>query len=455
VTASPGLGVRASGDAPAPAEGSRPLVVNGALAAAAVTVTGLVALIPLVLAGWIAAPHAGIGLPGVLRAATALWLAAHHAGFVLHSAGRIGMLPLGLALLPGALLWRAGRWAVRRGQVTRLTGAGFATLAIAAPYAAICGALALAAGSPLATPSLVQAVTAGFLLAGCAGGLGAAHAVAPWGQLARLLPPRPRSVVLGTAGSLAVLAAGGAVLAGASLATHLAGFTSLDQALAPGLVGTVLLLLVQLAYLPNAVGWAVCYALGPGFAFGAGTVIAPTGSALGPLPVFPLLAALPGGAIPGWASVVVLVLPYLAGAFGGVLLVRAAPAPAAEVAPLWGFTCGAATGCVTGVLAAFSGGPLGSHRLAAVGPSAWQAGLVATLEVGVAAAIAAGIANWLLLRRDPALASAGSRPAVPAQAGLAGSGEDGHHIYLDPWGTGADDEEEPGGYPTLGPSSLP
>jgi hypothetical protein len=39
-------------------------------------VTGLVILTPLVLVGWIAAPHAGLGLPGVLRTATGLWLAA-------------------------------------------------------------------------------------------------------------------------------------------------------------------------------------------------------------------------------------------------------------------------------------------------------------------------------------------------------------------------------------------
>ena len=78
------------------------------------------------------------------------------------------------------------------------------------------------------------------------------------------------------------------------------------------------------------------------------------------------------------------------------------------------FACGAATGVVTGVLAAFSGGPLGSGRLAMVGPSGWQAGLVATLEVGVAAAVAAGVANWLRLRREPGLAEALAAPGGPA-----------------------------------------
>src|SRR6266487_4588497 len=96
----------------------RPLAVTGAMAACAVMVTGLVILTPLVLVGWIAAPHAGLGLPGVLRTATGLWLAAHHVGFALEGARRIGMLPLGLVLIPGALLWRAGRWIVQIGRAS-------------------------------------------------------------------------------------------------------------------------------------------------------------------------------------------------------------------------------------------------------------------------------------------------------------------------------------------------
>ena len=424
-------------------------------------VTGLVILTPLVLVGWIAAPHAGLGLPGVLRAATGLWLAAHHVGFALHGAGRIGMLPLGLVLIPGALLWRAGRWVVQTGQVSGLSEAGYAAIALAAPYAVLCGALALASRSTLAAPSLPQAVIAGFLIAFCAGGLGGARALAPWDRLARLLPPRPRSIVFGTAGTLAVLTAVGAILAGASLATHLREFSALNGALGAGAVGTVLLLLVQLAYVPNAVGWAVCFMLGPGFAFGTGTVVAPTGAALGPLPAFPLLAALPSGphgSIPSWASVAVLAMPYLAGAFGGVLLVRVAPSPAAEIAPLWGFASGAATGCVIGVLAAFSGGPLGSGRLAVVGPSAWQAGLVATLEAGVAAAVAAGIANWLLLRREPELAAARAAPRPAGDGDRARNdvdGDDGHRIFVDPWADDGEPRDGSGRRAPPGPSELP
>ena len=126
----PEAGTRPGYRVPVPARGgARPLVVSGALAASVVTVTGLVILTPLVLAGWIAAPHSGLGLPGVVRTATCLWLAAHHVEMTLSGAGRIGMLPLGLVLIPGALLWRAGRWMVRTGELTKLSHVGYAAVA--------------------------------------------------------------------------------------------------------------------------------------------------------------------------------------------------------------------------------------------------------------------------------------------------------------------------------------
>jgi hypothetical protein len=346
--------------------------------------------------------------------------------------------------------------------VSRLAEVGYAALALAVPYALLAGALALASRSPLAAPSLLQAVVAGFLLALVAGGLGGARALAPWRRLVRLLPPQPRCLVLGSVGALTVLIGSGAILAGASLATSMGGFRSVNSALAPGVVGGVLLLLAQIGYVPNAIIWAVCFSLGPGFAFGTGTVVAPTGSALGPLPMLPMLAALPSGAhfvVPAWASVAVLSVPYLAGAFGGLLTVRTAPTRAIEVAPLWGFGCGVVTGGAMAVLAAFAGGPLGSGRLTAVGPSGWQAGLVTTLEVGVAAAVTAGLVNWLWMRRQPVTAdgppSWTEGPGdVPADVVDEAEDDGGHRIYLDPW---ADDEDgsREGDRPRPGPASLP
>ena len=435
---------------------ARPLVVTGGIAAFAAAASGLAALTTLTAIGWITAPHVGLGtgLGGVLRTAALLWLVAHHVGVTVHGAGRIGLLPLGLVLLPGALLALAGRWVVHAGAVTRLRHVGYAAIALALPYTLLAGAVAVASRNSQAAPSLWQAVVASFLLALVAGGLGAARGLAPWSRLARLMPARPRSVILGMLGACALLTAAGAALAGASLAAHLTQVKAATDALAPGAAGAALLLLAQLAYAPNAIIWAVAYVLGPGFAFGAGTVVAPTGSALGALPVFPMLAALPSGprsAGPAWLTVLVLATPYLAGVFAGVVTVRVAPTPVIEAAALWGFAAGAATGALAGLAAAFAGGPLGDGRLATVGPSGWQVGLVAMLQIGVTAALTAAAANWLILRRTtprrprrrpPEEASHAPEPAPAAgiPVGVIDETDDagGHRIYLNPW---ADQDE--------------
>jgi len=469
----PGTGTSAPGKNSAPGKrgaarngagpGDRSLAAAGAVAAVAVTGTGVAVLALLALIGWIAAPHQGVGLPDVLRMAAALWLVGQHVGFTFRGAGRIGLLPLGLVLLPGALLWRAGQWVVRTAQVRRLRHVGYGAVALALPYALLTGGLALASRSALESSSLLQSVAWGLLLALAAGGLGGARALAPWPQLVRLLPARPRSVVVGVAGALATLAATGALVAGIALAVHVHEAAVLERDLAPGVIGTVLLFLLEVGYLPNAVIWAIAFCLGPGFAFGSGTVVGPTGSALTQLPAFPMLAALPPGlhaAMPGWIGPAVLAAPYLAGVLGGALLVRAAPTLALDTAPLLGLACGAVSGILLGLLAAVSGGPLGDGRLAAVGPSAWQVGVIAALEIGVSAAVTAGLANYRALRMTGALAghrgapsaAASVRVAPPAADPAANRAGDGHVIYLDPW---AGDPPSSRRRPRPGPSALP
>jgi hypothetical protein len=294
-------------------------------------------------------------------------------------------------------------------------------------------------------------------------------------------------------GAAAILGLVGSVLAAVSLVAHLSEFRAASDALGPGLGGAALLLLAQLSYLPNAIIWAVAYTLGPGFAFGAGTVVAPTGTVLGAVPAFPMLAALPSGPHPGgpaWVPVLVLAMPYVAGVFAGVVTVRIAPTPMIEAAPLWGFAAGTAAGVLAGLAAAFSGGSLGDGRLAAVGPSGFQVGLVAILEIGVTAALAAAAANWVILRRatrrtrhttksgttlppapdfgsssDPGHDSgswagldSGSWPGLAKTGALTGvvdenDDADGHRIYLNPWATAEDDDGEVDWSPQQPPAS--
>ncbi|MCD0453164.1 DUF6350 family protein [Actinocorallia sp. API 0066] len=389
---------------------ARPLAVTGMVAAAWSVALGLVVLTTVTLAGWATAPHdtgIGDGLPGVFRFAVNFWLVAHHAGFDAE-VGRVGLLPLGLTLLPAALLYRSGGWIIRAAEsrYRQRIGVLQVALLLAAPYATFAVALALIARMPNLQPSPWQAFIAAFTLAVLAGGLGAARAISASrgrvrsgvGALLRLLPDRPRSVVTGVLGALAVLVAAGAILVGASLAVNHREAADLYTMLAPGRPGGALLLLVELLYLPNAVIWGVSFAVGPGFAVGAGTSVSPTGVFLGALPTFPPLAALPEPGPAPVVSLVALLAPFVAGIVGGALTVRSFPSTVYEAAPLWGFLSGALTGAVMTGLAALSGGPLGDGRMATMGPSAWRVGLLTALEVGLAAACAAWIVNWWMFR---------------------------------------------------------
>jgi Family of unknown function (DUF6350) len=450
-------------------DGTGRLLAAGASAACIAAGAGLAVLLILVLVGWVAAPHSGLGLIGVLRTAAVLWLVGHHVTVQVTDAGQIGMLPLGLVALPGALLWRAGRAVVRGHRVTGPHEVLAAALAVAGPYAALAGGLAVASRSHLAAASIPQALLASFLIAFVAAGFGAARALAPWAQLGALMSARTRSVLVGTVGSLAVLTAAGAMATALALAGEVHRFGDVYRLLDPGVVGAGLLLLAQIAYLPNAVLWAIAYMLGPGFAVGAGTVAAPSGSVLGAMPAFPLLAALPTGSRgsgPDWLAVLMLAFPYLAGAAGGVLVARISPTAALESAPIRGFCCGLLTGIVLGVGAAFAGGPLGDGRLAVVGPSPWQVAAVAALEVGIAAAVTAGAVNWWSVRPHPACQPAAPPtrgappPAAPAKRpgavgpwSSSGTDDHGHVIYLDRWGS--DPDREPPPRRSGGPSALP
>ncbi|WP_049566657.1 cell division protein PerM [Nonomuraea sp. SBT364] len=403
-------------------ETRRPLPVSGMLAAACTLGVGLAVLTTLTLVGWIAAPRGtlGSGLPGVFRTAAQIWLAAHHAGFEIPG-GRVGLLPIGLMVLPAVLLYKAGRWmardadlrlrlparlpknsprekaaARRRAQLLLVAQAG---VSLAAPYALLAGLIALVTGNEITQPYIGEALLSHFLLAFAVGTVATARTIGPWRAMLRLLPERVRALTVGTAVATALLVLFGLGLVLVAVAINFDQVRALSDVLSPGVVGGLLLLLVQALYLFNVVIWASSYIAGPGFAIGADTLVAPTGVQLGTVPSLPLLGALPeSGPVPAW-MMAVIALPFAAGAVAGVVVARMSPSPAYEAAPLWGFLTGVTSGLVAGLLAALSGGPIGGGRLTAVGPSAWEVALSVALEVGVAAGISAGVTNLLLLNR--------------------------------------------------------
>jgi Family of unknown function (DUF6350) len=420
------------------------VVLHGSLIAAAAALSGLAAPAAVVLVAWVA--DAGPGSTGTdaVRAAADAWLLAHGGGLTV-PAGHVRGIPLGLTVLAALVLHRAGASLARAVEVPDLRAAGRAVAALAVPYGLLAAAIAKVAATGTAASSAPLAGVGALLLAGLAGGRGVLRAAELGPALVRRvpawLPAVARAVVTGVG---ALVAAGLAVLL-VALVWHAGRFAELVGALQPGFVGGVILLLGCVLLVPNGALWAVAYAAGPGFTVGAGTGISPFGATLGPVPAFPLLAALPGDGTPPPAVRAALLLPVLAGVLTGWVVGRRLPAadgagrlPAVltgRIARLatYGLLAGGLVAVVTAVLAVLAGGALGPGYLAAVGPSGWQVAAALAVEVGIPAAVAAAVvpdpdrervAKPGPAGRRPAAEPAGRRPAAESDRGHAAGAED-------------------------------
>jgi hypothetical protein len=159
--------------------------------------------------------------------------------------------------------------------------------------------------------------------------------------------------------------------------------------------------LVNAAFLPNASLFAGSWLLGPGFAVGGGTLVSPGAVVLGPLPVFPLLAALPAvGTPPGWAGALMAVPPLVAAVFAFRAL-RGRLLRWDQVA-LAGCGGGIVAGFGFAVLASFAGGAAGPGRMRHVGPFVPDVLVHAVTACGVGALLGALVLVLLRRRSAPA-----------------------------------------------------
>lgn len=398
--------------------GRRPSTVWVAfLAAAAAALAGLAVTGALVLVGWGLSPSGG-SAGGAVRLAAQAWLLGHH-GTLLLALGDVGLAPLGLTLLPAALLYKAGGSVGRtlsfdQAEHARLSTAVKAVVALASTYAVLVVLVTGLASTDAVQVEPVSTLIGAFLLAATAGSVGLVRGSPLGERILDLLPLGARAALPAAAAATGALVAAGALLAGLSLVGHHGQFARLSHTLAPGVVGSVSLLLLGILCVPNAAVWAAAYTTGPGFAVGTGTTVTAFGVTLGPVPAFPLLAALPGAETPPGAVRLVFVAPLVAGVFAGVLAAHRDPTAPPKVAAGWATVAGGLAGLAFAVLAALSGGPLGSGRMAALGPSPWQVGLAAAVELAAVAAPVAALTAWSAQRypAEGAAATAGTeKPA--------------------------------------------
>ncbi|HXU96584.1 MAG TPA: DUF6350 family protein [Jiangellaceae bacterium] len=370
-----------------PAWGSTVPWLAGVLAAAWALVAGLaIAALPAILVWIDEGASAPVGDP--VRVGVQIWLAGHRAGLQIGDAD-VQFAPLGMTVVAILLLYRAARWAAHTAGVSTLRKAVLVVLPAVGLYAV--GAWGLAMWSMTMSVSvdpLVASVWAG-LTAAVGTGVGVVHEADLGGRLTARLPAWAVPVLGGAAVAVAGLLAVGALLVAISAIAHSDRIAAVAEALDPDLPGMLALAMAGAALVPNAVVWAASYALGPGFALGAGTSVAPGAVELGIVPALPALAAVPADA-PGPWGWLVLAGPIGVGVLTGAGIRRiSASGRAGMVGEAFGAAVTAAL--LMAGLATLSGGSVGAARMSVVGPVPWEPALATFLVVGIPAVMVAAL----------------------------------------------------------------
>jgi hypothetical protein len=349
----------------------------------------------LAVIGWFLADAGAHGqTTDALRVGADAWLVGHGAQLTL-SGVPLGIVPLTLTGLIAMVLFRSGRWAAATSQpADDDRSVLLAATVLTGIYVVIAVVTCTLVAQDSASPSLGRAILGALLLSGVAGTLGLAAGTGRLRAWVDLVPGWVRSVAYGACAGFALLVAASAVLVVAALATGLNEAASVMTGLHLGAGDHVMYALATLAVAPNAVLFGCAYLLGPGFAVGTGTVVSPTLVALGPVPAFPLLAALPGdGPTPGWA-VGLLAVPVLVGATGAVLAQRSYGVTAYDSAALRGFASGFGAALVTTVAIALAGGPMGTGRMADIGASTSEVFVAAVMAMSLGGLVAGVVTAW-------------------------------------------------------------
>jgi hypothetical protein len=377
----------------------RPLTVSAALAALGAAATAMVIFMGVAVIGWFLADAGAHGATtDALRVGADAWLMGHGAHLSV-SGVPVGIVPLTLTTVIAVIVHRSGRWAAATSQPTD----DDKTLALAATiftgiYVVVAVVTCVLATKDGASPGLGRAIIGALLLAGVAGTLGLASGTGRLDVWVELVPGWVRSVAYGAWSAVLLLGAASAALALVAFVAGLSDAATMMSELRLGPGDYVMYALVTLAVVPNAVLFATAYLLGPGFAVGTGTVVSPTVVSLGPVPAFPLLAALPGdGATPPWA-VGLLAVPVLVGAAGAVRAQRSYGVTAYDSAALRGFGCGFGAALLTTLVVALAGGPMGTGRMADIGAPVGEV-LVASVMAMSLGGLLAGVATAWWQRR--------------------------------------------------------
>jgi len=284
-------------------------------------------------------------------------------------------------------------------QARRSESSASSVVGLAVGYGLASGLLAGWARLGATRAPVASSLLAGLLFVTLVGGGARA-----WDALGPRLTQRQRRIGRAALAIGVCYLAMSALLVGGSLAWHLGTAAELQRQVAPGVAGLPVALL-GLAAVPNALIAGTGYLTGPGVHLGSHTAVSALAVEHGPLPAFPLLAAVPTSASPLLGLSLIAVTGLLAG-YVSLRLVSvgrwsARLLDAAAAAVLAGGSLAAG--------AALAGGGIGTGALAQVGSAWWAVGAGAVAFP----ALAAGL--WTLVAHLRPAWLAGRQPVSPAE----------------------------------------
>jgi Family of unknown function (DUF6350) len=387
--------------APSPSEDvRRPLAIGAGIAGGVASGAVLMACMALGLVAWFASDAGAHGdTRDAIRIGADGWLLAQGAHLDLTIA-TITLTPLGLTALCAYVAFRLGRWAGLTSDVEDARTALLGSVVMAGIYGVVVMVTAVLASIEQAQPHLFRAFVGGFVVAFLGGGLGIVSGSGLLGKWRLRLPETLVAITVGAVSAVLMMFAASALLLATALVLDLGPAANVLSQLHTDTSGALLYLVVVAAVAPNAALMSGAYLLGPGFAVGTGTIVSPSVVVLGPLPAFPLLAALPdNGPTPWWTTLLVAV-PVALGLLAAALMTRRFPVPGYELGAVRGLGAGAGGGLLLGLLVAAAGGAVGPGRMADVGAPLIDTLVAATVAMGVGGLVGGVFMTWWVRRQS-------------------------------------------------------
>ncbi|MGH3414705.1 MAG: cell division protein PerM [Marmoricola sp.] len=387
---------------PGPKEPSdlRRLVAAAALGALVSVAVTLVVCMAVAVIGWFLADAGAHGqTTDALRIGADGWLMGL-GSHVVAGGTPLGIIPLALTALIAVGGFRGGRWAGRSAPVPaedRMLVV--AALAAGVTYLAAAVVLVLLVGRADAQPGMLRAAVGGFVLGTLAVGAGLGTGTGRVPERWNALPGSVRSMLGGALGAVMLVIAAGACLVTVSLLVSFNEAGRLFSVLGLDAGDALMLCVVTALFAPNAALFGVAYLAGPGFAVGTGTTVSVGTVALGPLPAFPLAAALPAaGPVSGWHVALVAVPPLCAAVAAG-LAQRGSGVLAWDSAALRAFAVGVLGAIVVVALVALAGGTLGTGRMTDIGAPMGQVLVTTVGGMAIGGLVGGLLTAWWQRRR--------------------------------------------------------